>query len=171
MKESKTIKSSNQFEKGKTLFFFKTLNIAREVIGKRSLEIMSSRSEGKHHEDLVSGLYDQMKAIFESSEQAMFLYLDDNHKACNKKFSSLLGYNSPQEWAGIEKSFLDTFVAEKNQKSLQTTYLNAMEKMIGSTIEVTWKKKSGGTVDTLVILVPMAYSGHLFALHFVSPKV
>lgn len=132
---------------------------------------MPSGSERKHHEDLVSGLYNQMKVIFESSEQAMFLYLDDNHKACNKKFSSLLGYKSPQEWASVEESFLNTFVAEKNQKSLQTAYLDAMKKMIGSTIEVTWKKKSGGTVDTIVILVPMAYSGHLFALHFVSPKV
>jgi hypothetical protein len=33
---------------------------------------------------------------------------------------------------------------------------------------VTWKKKNGGTVNTTVILVPMAYAGHLFAVHFVS---
>jgi len=42
--------------------------------------------------------------------------------------------------------------------------------MIGSTIDLTWKKKSGGTVDSTVILVPVAYDGHLFALHFLSPK-
>jgi len=34
-----------------------------------------------HHEELVKGLYDQMKAIMDSSEQPIFLYLDDNHKA------------------------------------------------------------------------------------------
>jgi hypothetical protein len=40
--------------------------------------------------------------------------------------------------------------------------------MVGSTIEVTWKKNNGQTVDTNVILVPVAYDGHLFALHFLS---
>jgi len=55
-------------------------------------------------------------------------------------------------------------------ESLVTAYRNATERMIGSTIEVTWKKKSGGTVDSTVILVPVAYHGHLFALHFLSPN-
>jgi len=43
-----------------------------------------------------------------------------------------------------------------------------MEKMVGSTISVKIKKNSGSTVDTTIIMVPVAYRGHLFALHFVS---
>src|SRR3989304_8274631 len=31
-----------------------------------------------HHEQVVKGLYDQMKPVFDSSEQPIFLYLDDN---------------------------------------------------------------------------------------------
>lgn len=54
-------------------------------------------SEQKHHEELANGFYNQLKQIFDSSEQAIYLYLDDNHKVCNKKFASLLGYNSPEE--------------------------------------------------------------------------
>jgi len=45
-----------------------------------------------------------------------------------------------------------------------------MEEKIGSTIDVAWKMKSGGTVDIVVILVPISYQRHLFALHFVSEK-
>ena len=89
-----------------------------------------------------------------------------NHKACNSRFAALLGYTSPQEWAGI-KGFLDPYVTEKSQETVSSAYWDAM-KMIGSTIQVTWKKKGGGTVDTTVILVPMAYQGHLFVIHFVS---
>lgn len=37
-------------------------------------------------------------------------------------------------------------------------------------INVTWQRKSGGTVDTKVILVFISYEGHLFALHFISPS-
>lgn len=127
----------------------------------------NKQSQDKHHKELVKGLYEQMKKIFESSEQAMYLYLDDNHKACNRKFAALLGYKSPKEWAEV-KGALGPFVAEKSQETLSSAYWKAMNQMIASTIPVTWKKKSGGTVDTTVILVPMAYAGHLFAVHFVS---
>ena len=51
-----------------------------------------------HHEELVRGLYNQMKTVFESSEQPMYLYLDDAHKTCNQKLASLLGYKTPEEW-------------------------------------------------------------------------
>ncbi len=50
-----------------------------------------------HHEELVNGLYEQMKPILDKSEQPIFIYLDDNHKACNQKFASMLGFKSPQE--------------------------------------------------------------------------
>lgn len=115
----------------------------------------------------MKGLYDQMKMILDSSEQPMNIYLDDNHKACNSRFAALLGYKSPQEWAAI-KGFIDPCVAEKSQKTVASAYWDAMEKMIGSTIQVTWKKKDGGTIDSTVIFVPMAYQEHLFAVHFVS---
>jgi hypothetical protein len=127
----------------------------------------SKQSQDKHHEELVKGLYEQMKKIFESSEQAMYLYLDDKHKACNSKFAALLGYRSPKEWAETEGA-LEPFVAEKSQETLSSAYWKAMNQMVASAIPVTWKKKNGGTVNTTVILVPMAYAGHLFAVHFVS---
>jgi carbohydrate-binding DOMON domain-containing protein len=121
-----------------------------------------------HHEELVRGLYNQMKTVFESSEQPMYLYLDDAHKTCNQKLASLLGYKTPEEWTSAP-DFSD-LVEEKSMESLVTAYQDAMTRMVGSTVDVTWQKKSGGKVDTSVILVPVAYNEHLFALHFVSPK-
>jgi len=121
-----------------------------------------------HHEELIAGLLDQIRIIFESSEQPMYLYLDDTHKACNQKFASLLGYKTPEEWARVKE--FTALVAEESAETLVTAYRSAMERKIGSTIGVMWKRKSGGTVDTSVILVPVAYSEHLFALHFVSPR-
>lgn len=124
--------------------------------------------EHKQHEELVNGFYNEQKELFGSSKQAIYAYLDDNHKVCNKRFSALLGYSSPIEWAKVQESFPAVFVDDKSQKMLVTTYQNAMEKMTGGTIKVTWKKKSGETVDTTVILVPIAYKGRVFALHFIS---
>jgi hypothetical protein len=67
-----------------------------------------------HHEEIVNGLYEQMKPILDKSEQPIFIYLDDNHKACNQKFASMLGFKSPQEWA-IKQGFLEVYVTEKSR--------------------------------------------------------
>lgn len=122
------------------------------------------------HEPLVKGLYGQLQEIFERSDQAMYLYLDDVHKVCNQRFADLLGFKSPNEWASVADPFPMVFVAPKSREILVTAYQNAMEHYVGSTINVTWQRKSGGTVDSKVILIPVAYEGHLLALHYISPS-
>ena len=120
-----------------------------------------------HHAEVVKGLYEQMKPVFDSSEQPIFLYLDDNRKACNSKFAKMLGFKSPQEWAKMQ-GVLEVSVAEKSRETLMTAYWDAMKKKTASTIQVTWMKKGGGTFDSAVVLVPMFFDGHLFAVHFVT---
>ena len=120
------------------------------------------------HGQMIRGFYKEFKSIFDNSSQAIYLYLDDSHKLCNKKFASLLGYNSPKEWAAVDYSFTGAFVDPKSQHALINAYSNAMGKSIGSAISVTWLKKDDKKVNTKVILVPVAYKGHLMALHFVS---
>lgn len=121
------------------------------------------------HQDLTSGLYEQQKLILNSSEQAIYMYLDDAHKVCNQRFASLLGYDSPNDWARVKESFPTAFVDPKSQETLVNAYRTAMEKLVGSAFQVTWRKKLGGTVETRVILVPIGYLDHVFALHFVAP--
>jgi PAS domain-containing protein len=123
--------------------------------------------EEQHHEELIKGISEQMKSILDSSQQAVYIYLDDIHKVCNGKFASLLGYSSPETWAKVEESF-EAFVDQSSQETLAKAYRQAMEKLIPSNIKVTWKKKSGGTVSTSVVMVPIAYDNHTFALHFIS---
>ncbi len=124
-------------------------------------------NEQQRHEALISGISKQMKSILDSSQQAIYIYLDDIHKVCNAKYATLLGYRSPEEWAE-EVDPLQATVGQGSQETLVKAYNQAMEKLIPSTIQVTWKKKTGGTVGTTVVLVPIAYDDHLFALHFVS---
>src|SRR3989344_8526614 len=122
----------------------------------------------QHHEELIKCLYEQLKPVFDNSQQAIYVYLDDIHKICNNKFATLLGYSSSEEWARVTGSFPDVFVDQQSQEVLVSTYQKAMEQIIGSEIDVTWKKKNGERVKTGLILVPIAYNGHLFALHFIS---
>ena len=123
-----------------------------------------------NHTDLIQSFYEEQKDVFASSSQGMYAFLDDDSRVCNNKFAKMLGFASPEEWANVnvDGSFPDAFVAEKSQQELVDAYQNAMENGTGATLEVTWKKKSGGTVDTTVILVPVMYQGHALALHFIS---
>ena len=122
----------------------------------------------KNHGQLIKSFYKEQKQVFESSNQAVYAFLDDGCIVCNEKFATLLGYSSPDEWAKTDETFTTAFVEKKSQNILVNAYQKAMEKLEGANVEVFWKKKSGGTVDTTVILVPIAYRGHLFALHFIS---
>jgi hypothetical protein len=124
--------------------------------------------EHEHHEDLIKAVAEEYSEILKNSEQGMYIYLDDNHKVCNDKFATLLEYGSVEEWVSVRESFPDAFVTEESQETLVTAYQKAMEQYAGSEVNVTWKKKPGGTVETTVVLVPISHNGHVFALHFVS---
>ena len=125
--------------------------------------------EQQHHEELVNGLHSQLKQIFELSEQAIYLYLDDNHKICNKKFATLLGYAAPEEWAKVD-NMVEKNVDKTSQQVVVATYRDAVEKLVGSSIDIKLKTNSGRALNVSVIMVPVAYQGHIFALHFIEEK-
>jgi len=126
--------------------------------------------EHEHHESLITSLTEDYSDVFANSEQGIYIYLDDIHKVCNKKFAALLGYESEEEWAKIDSSFPDAFVDDQSQETIISAFMDAMEKNIGSANSITWKRKDGSTIDTEVILVPIVHQNHLLALHFVSNK-
>mgnify|MGYP001568702174 CR=1 FL=1 len=119
------------------------------------------------HEEILSWVKKEFKEILKDSKQAIYVYVCDRHRLCNKNFSSLLGYSSPEEWAKKEEMLSDA--KEEDQEMIVSAYRNAMENKIGSNINVSWKdKKKGNFVKTNVILVPLSYKGELFALHFIT---
>jgi hypothetical protein len=121
-----------------------------------------------HHEELVKGISEQLKPVLEKSAQAIYVYLDDNHKVCNKTLADLLGYKSVKEWAEMEAPLAD--VLEEDQQSVISAYEDATERMLASDIEVRVKNiTTGKVIKARMILVPIAYQGHVFSMHFLSP--
>ena len=112
----------------------------------------------------MNQLYQQLKPIFDKSEQAVYLYLDDNHAKFSKKFSKLLGYEGT---AIPEANFLNTLVAKKSRDILVSSYEGAAHKLAGSCIRVNWKKKNNAELETSVIIVPITYGEYVFAMHFI----
>lgn len=124
-------------------------------------------NEQQHHEELIDGIAEQWKSILKNSEQAIYIYLDDSHKVCNKRFADLLGYKSTKAWAAIEAPLSD--VIEKDQHKVIDAYVNASEKGIAGTLDVRVSHiKTGETIKTRVTMAPIAFSGHVFVAHFIS---
>ena len=124
-------------------------------------------NEQQHHEELIKGITEQMGIVLEQSEQAIYLYLDDTHKVCNKKFANLLGYKSAKEWADTEAPLAD--VLETDQQSVIDAYMNASEKMVADAIDVRLKNvKTGKIVKTRLVIAPVGHAGHVFTAHFFS---
>lgn len=69
-----------------------------------------------------------------------------------------------------DEPFPMAFVTPRSRRTLISAYQDAIERFVGSAIDVTWQTKTGGTVDTRVILVPVIYEDHVFALHYISPR-
>lgn len=125
-------------------------------------------NENQHHEQLIVGVTEQYWDILNNSKQAVYIYFDDNHKVCNEKLSTLLGYSSPEQWAQASGPFPQVFVDKDSQERLASAYANAMENAVGSVINVVWRKKNNQIINSRVILVPISFQNHLFALHFVE---
>ncbi len=121
-----------------------------------------------HSKEMIEKISQEYSEILNNSKQAIYIYLDDELKICNKNFSNLLGYSLPEEWAAVKTNFPEAFVADESQEDLVSSYQDAMEKAIGTQKNITWKKKNGQKVMTKVILVPISFKGHFFALHFIS---
>src|SRR3990172_12872091 len=99
-----------------------------------------------HHEHLIKELTEMLEPIFKNSPQAIYLYLDDEHKSCNKKFADLLGYKSVNEWVANLYPISD--VIKKDQEKGIKAYMEASKKLKASTFSGTWKTKKGKEVKT-----------------------
>ena len=123
--------------------------------------------EQRHHEELIKGIAEQFEPVLGKSRQAIYIYLDDTHKVCNKKMADLLGYKSPEEWAQNEAALAD--VVEEDQPAVVGAYGNASEKLVASNLDVRVKHTSTGKIiKTKMIMVPVGYAGHVFVMHFLT---
>ena len=120
------------------------------------------------HEQLVNELTEQLSPLFTKSTQGIYLYLDDVHKTCNKHFSDMLGYASPEEWQKNEYT-IDDIVEGDQQKGIHA-YMHASEHFLTSTIEGRVKTKKGEIIPAEITFVPLPFKDEIFVLHFISPK-
>ena len=121
-----------------------------------------------HHTHLVKEVAEMLKPILSKSPQAIYVYLDDQHKICNQKFARLLAYKSVAQWVDNEYP-IDDVVQEEQEKGIKA-YMNASRKLEASSLSTTWVTKKGKKIKTNLIMAPITYKKEVFVIHFISPK-
>ncbi len=121
-----------------------------------------------HHLHLVKELAEQLEPVFSHSPQGVYLYLDDEHKTCNKKFADMIGYSTPAEWVANQYPISD--VVEEDQEKGIKAYMDASRNFKASSLPLTYTRKGGKKIHVQITLVPISYKGEVFVLHFISPK-
>lgn len=119
-----------------------------------------------HHEHLVKELTEELEPVFSNSPQGIYLYLDDEHKSCNKKFADMLGYKTRKEWVANQNPVSD--VVEEDQEKVISAYMNASRKLKASTLSASLTRKDGRKIKAEIIMVPITYRNEVFVLHFIS---
>ena len=122
----------------------------------------------QHHEHLIAEVEDLYKPILSKSPQAIYIYLDDEHKTCNKKFSSLLGYKSVKEW--VDNEFPLSDVLKKDRGKVIKAYVDASVEFNATTLNATWVTNKGENIKTEVTFTPFIHGNEVFVIHFLTVK-
>lgn len=125
-------------------------------------------AEGVHHEHLMKEVSEVFEPILSDSPQAIYIYLDDTHKICNKNFADLLGYETIAEWVENENPVGD--VTESDQNSVIEAYSKASEELLASSLSVNFNTQGGSEVEVDLIMTPFSYKGEVFVIHFITPQ-
>lgn len=127
--------------------------------------VLEAESERPHHKRALRSLLGELQPLFDGSSEGIFIYLDDEHKACNDRLADMFDY-TPLQWA--EAHPFNRLFSDESKDDVIAGYY---EKIIGEKapmeLNFTGVKKNGSTFKARLLMVPITYDGVLFALGFV----
>jgi PAS domain S-box-containing protein len=119
------------------------------------------------HEVATKELAEHLQPLFDASPDGMYVWLDEEHWICNRRFADLLGYDSPDE-LNDTPNFLQRMVDEDDQQHFSWNYWNRVQALaFPTTFRFRGTRKDGSTFQAETDMIPVTYGGHTFAYHFV----
>jgi PAS domain-containing protein len=118
------------------------------------------------HDDVIPQLAAHLRPLFEASPDGVYVWLDEQHSACNERLAELFG-TTVEAWSNTP-GFLQHCVHEEDQSLFSWNYWNRVQPMA---FPVTFRfraiRTDGSTFDAETDMIPLTYGGHTVAYHFV----
>ena len=127
---------------------------------------IARKRQSREHEQVLSELLKQFMPVFLNSPDGVYLYLDDNHKVCNKRMADMFGM-TVEEWSKAP-NFLEEFVAPQDREMIASNYqrhVGALTRPV--TLRFNAVRKNGETFTAETEMIPISWNGHPIAYHFV----
>jgi PAS domain S-box-containing protein len=118
------------------------------------------------HVKILKELSAQFQPLFEKSPDGVYLYIDEAHKICNKRFAKMLGL-TVAEWEAME-GFVNQYVADEDQDLFINSYhLHVHQTLTPTRFRFKGLRKDGSTFQGETDLIPFPWRGEMLALQFV----
>jgi PAS domain S-box-containing protein len=119
------------------------------------------------HDEATEMLAEHLAPVFEASPDGLYVWLDEEHWICSRRFAELLGYGSPEELNGTPH-LLQRWIHEDDQGVFSWSYWNRVQTMaFPTTLRFRGKRKDGSEALFETEMIPLSFGGHTFAYHFV----
>ena len=118
------------------------------------------------HDDVIPQLAEHLAAIFTSSPDGVYVWLDEPHWTCNERFARMFGYSVDE----LENApyLLQRLVHEDDQGSFSWNYWNRVQALaFPVTFRFRGTRKDGSIFNAETDMIPLAFGGHTVAYHFV----
>ena len=123
--------------------------------------------EAVPHERATTELAAHLAAVFESSPDGVYIWLDEEHWICNERFASMFGYGSAAELNNTPR-LLQRLVHDDDQELFSWNYWNRVQSLaFPVTFRFRGKREDGSACQVETDMIPLSFGGHTFAYHFV----
>ena len=124
---------------------------------------LTAEAEKSLHERWIAEIEREWAPLFDGCPDAVYVYIDDEHKTCNQRLADLFGMTIAQFKAA--ESLLDECVAEESIEVVIHNYLHHFEEeMRPVTFEITARKQDGSEFPATVFNIPMVHDGQVMLL-------
>ena len=118
------------------------------------------------HDDVLATALDHLGPVLEESPDGVYLYVDDDNRACNERMAKLFGHTT-ESWA-TAGNFLASFVAEGDRERFAQHYHERVAMLSRPvTFQFEALRADGTTFTAETDMVPLCIAGHPVAYHFV----
>jgi len=122
---------------------------------------------GEHeHVKILKEIAEQFQPLFEKSPEGVYVYIDEVHKICSKRFADMFGL-TVSEWEGME-GFINKHVAQADVEGFVNAFHKHVHQELTPTrIQFTGLRKDGSSFRAELDMIPFPWRGEMLALHFV----
>ena len=130
---------------------------------------LTPEAEKSLHERWIAEIEKEWAPLFDGCPDALYVYIDDEHKTCNQKLADLFGMTVEQFKAA--ESLLDECVAEESIDVVIHNYLHHFgEETRPVVFDIAARRQDGSEFPATLFNIPIVHDSQLMLLCFVRRR-